>query len=642
MIGGNYYMNLEWLPSPPPDFNDQLTNCLNEDSLEICIRELSSYGLNINQTDKLSRAIVDCMEDRTNFKLSVDFKLGIVSNTTSSFIIPSLIVSAARLGVLLKVIEAPYDQVMQVAYGENTAFEGEQLDAILVAIDDRGFPVNADSTVVSDKSHSVRESIKYIKSIRNKLSSRYNSPCILQTCPHHLESLFGSYDAIDKNTSRYFLDSFNRLLIDECDNGGDYLLDVSSISEVVGLANWHDPVMYNLAKLPFSHSVVPLYADHVCRIIASITGLTRRALVLDLDNTLWGGVIGDDGLSGITLGQGDPVGEAYIEFQKTIVKLHNRGIVLSISSKNDDHIARSPFREHPDMILEEDHISVFQASWVDKVSNIKAIAQKLNLGLGSLVFVDDNPLERDLVRKHLPIVAVPELPQDPAHYSQALMAAGYFEAVYFLDEDRNRAKSYGGNAINLDVQDNEKDISVYLHTLNMQSTICPFDLKVIKRITQLVSKSNQFNLTTYRYSERDLISMIDDSDYFTLQVRLRDKFADHGMVSVVVCKRSDDEWVIDLWIMSCRVLGRKLEDAVFNFVYESAKRERIKRIHGIYIPTERNNIVRDHYENLGFSNKGQADENGCVEWTIDINSNNANMCFEEGDSPITLIDCNDK
>ena len=217
---------------------------------------------------------------------------------------------------------------------------------------------------------------------------------------------------------------------------GDLLLDIAALAETVGLADWHSPPQWNMAKLPFADAFVPLYADHVARLVAALRGKSRKCLVLDLDNTVWGGVIGDDGLEGIRIAQGDPVGEAFLSLQQMALALRQRGIVLAVASKNNDETARLPFRQHPEMLLREDHIAVFQANWTDKPSNLKAIAEALSFGLDALVFVDDNPMERDLVRRTLPQVAVPELPDDPALYARTLAAAGYFEALGFSDEDR--------------------------------------------------------------------------------------------------------------------------------------------------------------------------------------------------------------
>ena len=320
-----------------------------------------------------------------------------------------------------------------------------------------------------------------------------------------------------------------------------------------------------------------------------------------MDNTVWGGVIGDDGLDGIVIGQGDATGEAHLHVQRTALALRDRGVVLAVSSKNTDDIARQPFQKHPEMLLREDHIAVFQANWNDKATNIKAIAEELSLGLDAMVFLDDNPVERGLVRKMLPQVAVPELPDNAALYARTLLAAGYFEAIAFSGEDRKRAEFYQDNARRVTLQKQAGDVDAYLVSLNMQMTLQPFDDTGRARIAQLINKSNQFNLTTRRYTEADVAAAQQDPNAFTLQVRLADAFGDNGMISVLICRRQQDDWDIDTWLMSCRVLGRKAETAVLQELITQARAQGIQRLIGRYLPTEKNKLVEDHYAKLGFA-----------------------------------------
>ena len=287
--------------------------------------------------------------------------------------------------------------------------------------------------------------------------------------------------------------------------------------------------------MPFAQDVVPLYADHLCRVIAAHKGKSKRGLILDLDNTLWGGVIGDDGVAGIRLGQGDPVGEAYLMLQEAALQLRQRGVVLAVSSKNEDQLAREPFRQHPDMILKEEHIAVFRANWNNKVENIIAIAEELSLGLDTFVFMDDNPVERALVRKELPQVAVPELPEDPALFARTLLAGGYFESVHFSAEDRKRADDYQAQAQRARVRESAVDMDAFLASLEMEANIVPFQQDSLKRVAQFIGKSNQFNLTTKRYSDNEIAAIAANPSYRTWQVRLADSFGDNGLIGVVIC-----------------------------------------------------------------------------------------------------------
>src|SRR5258705_2746178 len=396
--------------------------------------------------------------------------------------------------------------------------------------------------------------------------------CILQTLPRPAECNFGNLDVAVPGTQRALIDAVNRGIADSIAGTEDLLLDVAGLAETVGLDSWHDATLWNMAKLPFANEFVPLYAEHVCRLIAAQRGKSRRCLILDLDNTLWNGVIGDDGLEGIVIGQGDPTGEAHLAVQQAALAVRARGIVLAVSSKNNDETARLPFRDHPEMALRENHIAVFQANWNDKATNIKAIAEALSLGLESMVFLDDNPVERGLVREILPAVAVPELPDDPALYARTLLAAGYFESVSFSDEDRKRAEMYQDNARRVALQSQAGGVEGYLAALAMVITFQPFDPVGRARIAQLINKSNQFNLTTRRYSEAEVAAAERDPDCFTLQVRLADSFGDNGMISVLICRGRAQDWDIDTWLMSCRVLGRRVEEAVLQEILREKRR----------------------------------------------------------------------
>jgi FkbH-like protein len=341
--------------------------------------------------------------------------------------------------------------------------------------------------------------------------------------------------------------------------------------------------------------------------------------VLDLDNTVWGGVVGDDGLEGILIGQGDATGEAHLEVQRVALALRDRGIVLAVSSKNNDDVARKPFKEHREMLLKEDHLAVFQANWSDKASNITAIAEELALGLESLVFLDDNPAERNIVRRTLPQVAVPELPADPAYFARVLLASGYFEAVALSDVDRKRAAFYQDNARRVALQKNVADIHAYLISLEMVMTVQPFDELGRARIAQLIGKSNQFNLTTRRYTEIEVAEAETDPDCMTLQIRLADTFGDNGMICVIICRRRGRDWHIDTWLMSCRVLGRRVEEATLQEILFQARRAGIESLIGTYRPTERNSLVEKHYEKLGFALL-EKKEDGTTLWRLDVAS----------------------
>lgn len=612
------YTELQWLPRPPEDYSKRcraLRETVGEVGREI--RALASFALDENKLVKLANSIESLRPTPDFLRPLMPFRLGIVSNATSHFMVPALTATAARYGIALECIEANYGQVMQEALAPDSMINRARADAVLVAIDYRGLALGAPfgDSIAADAV--VAAAIDELRVIRDALRKNSGASCIFQTLARPVEATFGSLDLALPGTSRNVIDLFNRALATTLAGKQDLLLDVGGLAEIVGLSAWHDSNLWNIGKIPFANSFLPIYADLTCRLIAALRGKSRRCLVLDLDNTLWGGVIGDDGLEGIVLGQGDPLGEAHLEIQRTALALRDRGIVLAVSSKNNDETARLPFQQHPEMLLRENHLAVFQANWNDKATNIRAIAEELSLGLESFVFLDDNPAERRLVRDMLPDVAVPELPDDPALYVRTLLAAGYFEAITYSLEDQKRADFYQDNARRVALQRSTGDLGAYLATLNMTITFQPFDEVGRARIAQLISKSNQFNLTTRRYSEAQVGEIETDPNCFTLQVRLVDTFGDNGMISVIICRRDADLWRIDTWLMSCRVLGRRVEQAVLQELLFHARSLGISRIIGTYRPTERNRLVEDHYSKLGFSECERLADGSTV-WGLDV------------------------
>jgi FkbH-like protein len=617
-MSDSLYAELEWLPQPPDDFSARcraLRTAAGEVGREV--RALASFGLDENKLSRLATSI-EAVRSRSNgLHPLTAFRLGIISNATSHFMVPALVATAARYGIALECIEANYGQVMQEALDADSMINKARPDAVLVALDYRGLTLDAPLGDAGAADEVVAAALDELRVVRDALRKNSGANCIFQTLARPVEAAFGSLDLALSGTRRNLIDAFNRSLAVNLAGKEDLLLDVAGLAETIGLSAWHDPTLWNIGKIPFANAYLPIYADFVCRLIAAMRGKSRRCLVLDLDNTLWGGVIGDDGLDGIVLGQGDAQGEAFLGTQRTALALRDRGIVLAVSSKNTDEIARLPFQNHPEMLLRENHVAVFQANWNDKATNIQAIAKELSLGLESFVFLDDNPAERRLVRDMLPEVAVPELPEDPALYARTLLAAGYFEAVTFSPEDQKRAEFYQDNARRVALQRATGDIDAYLKTLNMTITFQPFDEIGRARIAQLISKSNQFNLTTRRYSEAQVGEIESDPNCFTVQVRLVDTFGDNGMISVIICRRELNRWEIDTWLMSCRVLGRRVEQAVLRELVLHARERGITQIVGTYRPTERNRLVEDHYAKLGFA-QGEGQSQESTRWTLEV------------------------
>jgi FkbH-like protein len=350
-------------------------------------------------------------------------------------------------------------------------------------------------------------------------------------------------------------------------------------------------------------------------------GLSRKCLVLDLDNTLWGGVIGDDGLEGIRLGQGSAEGEAYAAFQHYVKRLSERGIVLAVSSKNDPAIAAEAFERHPEMVLRRSDIAVFEANWGNKPAALQRIAHKLKFSLDALVFFDDNPAERDLVRRSLPEVAVPEAPDAPESFAQCLADSGWFEAVTFTGEDALRSSSYLADTHRREAEEAAGDMEAFLESLAMQLDIAPVDALSLARATQLVNKTNQFNLTTRRTTQAEMAELATDPQAIVLTARLRDRFGDSGLISLAVGRlaQSPEGPVLDIetWVMSCRVLGRRVEYAMRDALVDAARRMGARRLLGHYRPTARNAMVADLLAQLGFT-RTDNNEDGDTDWQLDL------------------------
>jgi FkbH-like protein len=395
------------------------------------------------------------------------------------------------------------------------------------------------------------------------------------------------------------------------------LHDVEHLAASAGRWAWGDERFYHHAKLPCAPAYLVDYAHSVASILSAQAGVGKKCLVLDLDNTLWGGVIGDDGLGGIRLGQGDPESEGFSAFQKFVKALRMRGVILAVCSKNEESTAREVFEKHAEMDLRLEDISCFVANWDDKASNIRTIAQRLDIGLNSMVFVDDNPAERAIVRQLLPEVAVPELPADPSGYIWAVDKHRYFQVASLSTEDFRRTDFYKANEARVHAQSSTQSIDEFLASLEMVARVAPIDATSIERSVQLTSRSNQFNLTTKRYSSGEVLAMLQDPAWITRTVSLADRFGDNGLICVLLGRIEGDALAIDTWLMSCRVLKRGVELFLLEQVLAIARECGLKKVLGEYIPTAKNALVRDHYRTLGFA-QVWAGENGHTKWELAV------------------------
>jgi FkbH-like protein len=607
-------IDLSWLPEAPSNFRAEVKAVgLSPAALNGKLRALSAHRLNNVQCRLFNRALATLQSTGPSVDTLQPFRLTVLSNATVDLVCDALPVAAARHGVALQVHMPPFDQVLQQALDPCSDLCSAKSDAVLLLLDHRWLGL---ATAVPAKSDRVANAVEMLVQVLDAMALNGVGPAILQTISMPPLPLFGSYDRFVEGSARD-VDLLNQQILQIAKQRGHYVIDVAALCETIGTARYHDPVAWNLYKLPMSQAAVPLFADWLGRLISAIRGKSRKCLVLDLDNTLWGGVIGDDGLSGIKIGQGSAEGEAFLSVQQYALDLKRRGIILAVSSKNEDLTARSAFSSHPDMLLREHDIAVFQANWTDKASNIEAIASSLNIGLDSLVFLDDNGAERAQVRAALPEVAVPEVGNDAAHYATILASAGYFEATAFSEEDKSRASTYQSNARREEVRATARNLGDYLSSLEMTISHGVFDSISSARIAQLINKSNQFNLTTQRYTQAEVLEAADSPNHFTQQSRLADRFGDFGMIGVIIAAKESEFWNIDTWLMSCRVLGRDVESSMLDHLVSNAKRHGVIAINASFIPTAKNMMVSDHFDKLGFTRIGE-EEGGIVRYQLEV------------------------
>lgn len=405
------------------------------------------------------------------------------------------------------------------------------------------------------------------------------------------------------------------------------ILDQDQVSANFGRERWQDDRTWHLAKQHPAHAALPALARAQLALIRAGLGLTKKVLVLDLDNTLWSGVIGEDDLGGIRLGPPDARGEAHQALQHYCRELKERGILLAVCTKNDESDARLPFEEHEGSVLKLADFAVFTANWQDKAPNLQAMARKLNLGLDSFVFLDDNPAERAHIRAHLPMVTVPEIANDPADYIRTLAAGRYFEAWSLSEEDRSRTDSYAADAKRERLQHSAVSMTEYLRELCMVCTHGSFDEVTLPRVAQLVGKTNQFNLTSRRHSLEELRGFSQSEKHWTHWFRLQDRFGDSGIIGVIVAAdNGEGNWRVDTLLMSCRVLGRGMEQFMIQTLVAAAKSRGIDKLVGIYCPTPKNSIVSEFYTIVGFR---RLDVDAGEEFELDV---------REAQSPPSLIE----
>ncbi len=440
------------------------------------------------------------------------------------------------------------------------------------------------------------------------------------------DTVFGSYANKVTSSLSYQVRKLNFELMNLSQQYPNlFICDIAGLQNKFGRDFMFAPNVYVSTEMILSVDALPYVASRVMDIICAIKGQFKKCLILDLDNTVWGGVIGDDGLEGIQLGHGLGIGKAFTEFQMWVKKLKQRGIIICVVSKNDEETAKEPFEHHPDMVLKLDDIAVFQANWETKVDNIRTIQRILNIGFDSMVFLDDNPFERNIVRENIPGITVPELPEDPGDYLEYLYSLNLFETASYSQADKDRTKQYQVEAQRVSLQKTFENEADFLKSLDMVSTVSGFTKFNTPRIAQLSQRSNQFNLRTVRYTEADITALAEDPNVIDLSFTLEDKFGDNGLIAVIIMKRQDAETLfVDTWLMSCRVLKRGMENFTLNTMVERARKAGYQRIIGEYLPTTKNKMVEQHYTDLGFQPLAHT---STAQYVLNISQYKMRECF---------------
>jgi FkbH-like protein len=568
--------------------------------------KLANTNLDSIRTGQLDNALRQILGDAPPSGLTTrPIRLAILGSCTTAHLAAGIRVGALRRGIHVTLYEGEYGQYLQELADPESGLHRFAPNAILFAFDalhlTAGIHAGMDAASVRDMRDAMLERVTECWKLARALAQ---GQVIQQTPLPIIPRLMGSNEPRLPGSRAAVAADIAAALAARADAAGVDICAVDAAAARDGIAAWHDPAMWHRAKQEIAQRAAPVYGDVVGRLLAAAQGRSFKCLVLDLDNTLWGGVVGDDGLDGLVLGQGSALGEAHLAFQDYARELSRRGVILAVCSKNDEANAVEPFDRHPEMLLRRADIACFKANWSDKATNLRAIAQELNIGLDSLVFVDDNPFERNLIRQELPMVAVPELNDDPASYAATIADAGYFESVTISKEDLSRAAQYQANQARAAERGAATDLPAYLRGLEMRLIWKTFDRLGLSRIVQLINKTNQFNLTTKRYTEAEILDVMADDRAFGLQLRLLDRFGDNGIIAIVIGRLTGTDCQIDTWLMSCRVLGRGVEAATLNLIAAQAAAMGAERLIGTYIPTAKNAMVADHYQKLGFDAAG--------------------------------------
>lgn len=539
-------------------------------------------------------------------------RVAVLGTYTTGQLVQLLRVAGFRQRVDVRTYEAPYGQVEQQIIDADSALYGFDPDVVVVAAHAGALRLPSYS---DDPAHDVESETQRWTALWETLWTKSRATIVQHTVAPPPTRPFGNLTTRLPGTRARMIASFNDALAGAA---GDHvgIVDCQWLASSVGNRAWFDDRYWHLAKQAVAPACIPLLARHTAAVIAAMLGLSRKCVVVDLDNTLWGGIVGEDGVAGLRIGDG-AAGEAYAAFQDYLLELQRRGVLLAVSSKNNHADAVEVFERHLGMRLDLHDIAAFVANWEPKPDNLRRIAETLNIGLDALVFVDDNPAEREAVRQLVPEVEVVELPEDPAGYRAAIADCVMLEPASFTVEDTARTAQYRARAAAADLERSASSLEDFWRSLDMHATVAPFDELHLPRIVQLTGKTNQFNLTTRRHSRAEVQAMMADRDHICHYLELRDRFTDHGLVGVLIARREGDALDIDTWLMSCRVIGRTADAEMLMHLSRTAQARGCRRLLGTYIPTAKNGLVATRYGDLGFELIDKH-ANGTTRWAYDL------------------------
>lgn len=554
-------------------------------------------------------------------------KVALLGDTSTQFLSTAICGEGVNRGYNIVLFEAEYNQVERQILDPTSDLYKFDADFIVVFQSTHKLAIHHSSLTQEQQLNLADDRLSFVASVCENPSLK-EKKIIYFNYPEIGDTVFGSYGNKVVSSFTYQIRKLNYELMNLSQQYSNlFICDMAELQNKFGRDNMFPTGVYTNTEMILNTNVLPYVASRVMDIVCAIKGQFKKCLILDLDNTIWGGVIGDDGLEGIELGHGLGVGKAYTEFQMWIKKLKQRGIIICVASKNNEETAMEPFEKHPDMVLKLDDIAVFQANWETKVDNIRTIQHILNIGFDSMVFLDDNPFERNMVRENIPGISVPELPENPEDYLEHLYSLNLFETASYSNADKDRTKQYQVEARRVSLSKTFTNEADFLKSLSMASIVSGFTKFNIPRVAQLSQRSNQFNLRTIRYTESDISALSENPDVIDLSFTLEDKFGDNGLIAVVIMKKQDaDTLFVDTWFMSCRVLKRGMENFTLNTMVEAAKAKGYKRIIGEYLPTPKNKMVENHYIGLGFIKIEGAKT---AQYELNIEAYNPRECYIE-------------